>query len=221
MRLLLAVLLGFPLLAQQTIRPEFQPVEDTPGLPRVLIIGDSISIGYTLPLREALRGVANVHRPPENCQSTREGLKNLDDWLGDKRWDLIHFNFGLHDLKYVDAAGQRVSPDKGEQNVPLEQYERNLEQLVGRLQRTGAKLFWRPTTPVPPGAAGRVPGDEARYNEAALRVMRRHHVRVDDLKAFIARESIPHVEPNDVHFSRESSARLAAHIAGTIKSALR
>ena len=46
--------------------PSFAPIKDVPGLPRVLLIGDSISIGYTLPTRQRLIGVANVHRPPMN-----------------------------------------------------------------------------------------------------------------------------------------------------------
>ena len=41
-------------------------ITDEPGLPRVLIIGDSISMGYTLPVRELLRGKANLHRIPMN-----------------------------------------------------------------------------------------------------------------------------------------------------------
>src|SRR5512137_2492523 len=43
--------------------PAFAPVSDDPKLPRVLLIGDSISIGYTLPVRKLLAGKANVHRP--------------------------------------------------------------------------------------------------------------------------------------------------------------
>ena len=43
--------------------PAMTPVEDIKGLPRVLLVGDSISIGYTVPAREALRSKANVHRP--------------------------------------------------------------------------------------------------------------------------------------------------------------
>ena len=77
--------------------PVFQQIEDDPTLPRVLLIGDSISIGYTLPVRELLKGKANLHRPPTNCSSTASGLKNLDAWLGQGKWDVIHFNFGLHD----------------------------------------------------------------------------------------------------------------------------
>src|SRR3954467_10868139 len=88
--------------------PAFAKVQDDPNLPRVLLIGDSISMGYTLPVREMLKGKANVHRPPANCGPTERGLDQLDKWLGDGKWDVIHFNFGLHDLKYLDANGKYV-----------------------------------------------------------------------------------------------------------------
>ena len=212
--------LAIALLAQRAQRPEFEPVTDDPSLPRVLVIGDSISIGYTLPLRAELRGVANVHRPPVNCGDTWRGLKEIDTWLGEGNWDLIHFNWGLHDLKYVDANGRLATPPDGAQVSTLEQYESNLAKLVRRLKRTGAKLIWRPTTPVPYGAAGRIPDDLPKYNQAARRVIDHHDIAIDDMNAFIAAEGIPHVRPDNVHFSKESSARLAASTATVIRRAL-
>ena len=215
------LLLNVPLASSQTPkRAEFLPVNDDPSLPRVLLIGDSISIGYTLPLREALHGVANVHRPPVNCAHTWLGLKKIDEWLGDGKWDVIHFNWGLHDLKYVDAAGRRALPPKGKQVSTLEEYEANLEKLVIRLKKTGAKLIWRPTTPVPVGASGRYPSDLPRYNSVAAGVIERHGIEVDDMNAFIASKKIPHVRPDDVHFSREASAKLARNSAEVIRRAL-
>ncbi|MEI6467818.1 MAG: hypothetical protein WCQ89_24065, partial [Verrucomicrobiota bacterium] len=82
------------------VDPALAPISDDPRLPRVLLIGDSVSIGYTLAVRRELAGAANVHRPPANGGSTKIGLRDLDRWLGDQRWDVIHFNFGLHDLGY-------------------------------------------------------------------------------------------------------------------------
>jgi len=206
--------------AQQPQRAEFAPVTDDPKLPRVLIIGDSISIGYTLPLRAALKGVANVHRPPVNCAHTWTGLKNIDEWLGDGKWDLIHFNWGLHDLKYVNEKGQRALPPKGKQVSTLAEYEANLEKLVQRLEKTGAKLIWRPTTPVPEGADGRYPADLPKYNKAAMRVIDHHGLEVDDMNAFIAAKKIPHVKPDDVHFTADASAQLAENSARVIRGAL-
>ncbi|MCX5683968.1 MAG: SGNH/GDSL hydrolase family protein, partial [Planctomycetota bacterium] len=103
--------------------PALAQVEDVPGLPRVLLIGDSISMGYTPGVRELLKGKANVRHPPENCAATVVGLKRLDVWLGEKKWDVIHFNFGLHDMKYiVDEKGTMGSVEKGKQWVPLAEY---------------------------------------------------------------------------------------------------
>ncbi len=55
-------------------------VVDDPKLPRVLLIGDSVSRGYTLATRAARTGKANLHRAPENCGPTANGLKKLDVW---------------------------------------------------------------------------------------------------------------------------------------------
>ena len=90
---------------------------------------------------------------------------------------MIHFNWGLHDLKHIAPDsnprhnGKRVAVGEGEIMVPLEAYEANLERLVKRLKDTGASLIWCSTTPVPQGAAGRIPADALRYNVAAQRVM--------------------------------------------------
>ena len=42
-------------------------VQDDPALPRVLLIGDSISHMYTASVRRLLKGKANVHRAPARC----------------------------------------------------------------------------------------------------------------------------------------------------------
>ena len=111
--------------------PAFAAMVDNPALPRVLLIGDSISIGYTVPVRKALAGKANVRRIPENAADTVNGLKKIESWLGDSHWDVIHFNWGLHDLK--------VTPEGGRQ-VPIDAYEKNLASLVERLRTTGTHL---------------------------------------------------------------------------------
>jgi acyl-CoA thioesterase-1 len=80
---LLTTLLLAPLAAAPSSKakpapnPSLAPVDDVAGLRRVLLIGDSVSIGYTLPTRELLKGKANVHRPSTNCSSTGHGLSYM------------------------------------------------------------------------------------------------------------------------------------------------
>lgn len=200
--------------------PSLAPVEDVAGLPRVLIIGDSISIGYTIPTRKALAGVANVHRIPVNGSSTDVGLAKLDEWLATdgagKKWDVIHFNWGLHDLKHwkdgkLDLTGPQVNP--------VAQYEKNLRAIVAGLKKTGAKLIFATTTPVPEESGGRVAKDELAYNEAALRVMKENGVAIDDLHAVVVAKPTTQREKN-VHFTPEGYDTLAAQVAAEIKKAL-
>jgi len=207
---------------KKAVDPALQPITDDPALPRVLLIGDSISIGYTVPVRVLLKDKANVHRPPTGCGSTATGLKELDAWLGEGKWDAIHFNWGLHDLKYADEKGDLVPVDQGKQQVPIDQYEKNLDELVVRLKKTGAKLIWASTTPVPKGAQGRVPGDEGKYNEAAKRVMDKHGVAINDLHAFVAPlrgYKAIQLEKN-VHFMKAGSVELAKQVVAHILKAL-
>src|SRR5258708_28446482 len=107
----LTLVLTLTLAAQQRPNPAMQDVEHVHGLPRVLLIGDSISMGYTVPVRELLKGKANVHRIPTNGGPTTNGITNLKAWLGDSKWDVIHFNWGLHDVKFIrDDPSKRADP---------------------------------------------------------------------------------------------------------------
>ena len=205
--------------AKKAPQPAFAKSEDKPGLPRVLLIGDSISIGYTAPVRELLEGKANVHRIPVNGGPTINGLANLKSWLGDSKWDMIHFNWGLHDLKYMGANKENVADPKSStsrRQVALPDYEKNLAALVKQMQETGAKLIWCTTTPVPEDSAGRVAGDEKKYNEAAARVMQAAIVPTDDLCNH-AQAKLKQIQlPANVHFNPQGYRYLAEKVAASI-----
>lgn len=199
-------------------------VEIDPNLPKVLILGDSISIGYTNMVRKGLQGKANIIRPKDNCGDTEIGLRKLDQWLGDKDWDVIHFNWGLWDLCYRNPQSkEQGNRDKvnGKLSVTPETYEKNLDQLVTRLKATGAKLIWASTTLVPEGEAGRHVGDDVKYNEIAARVMKKHGVEINDLHALSAAfEPKMFVKPGDVHFTAAGSQKLADQVVAKISAAL-
>lgn len=180
-------------------------IPDDPRLPRVLLIGDSVSRGYTQAVRRELAGVANVHRAPANCGPTASGLKNIDVWLGDGKWDLIHFNFGIHD-----------------RNTPLPDYLQRLELLIKRMRQTGAKLVWASTTPIPDSPDGKQTARSiVERNAAAAELMHTHGVAIDDLFSAIT----PHLEalqnPNDVHFNAKGYDFLGKQVADFIEQELK
>jgi len=180
-------------------------VEDVPGLPRVLLIGDSISRGYTLAVRKSLAGKANVHRAPANCGPTATGLAKLPVWLEGGPWDVIHFNFGIHDRGTKDAG-----------------YAENLEKLVGQLETTGAKLIWASTTPTvdATNTEGFSPQRCATLNAIADGIMQRHHIAVDDLCMFIQPRLAELQLQGNVHFSEPGYDFLGGKVAAEILAAL-
>lgn len=208
--------------------PEFKRAftnpQDNPALPRVLLIGDSISIGYTVPVRRLLAGKANVHRIPGNGRYAAYGVEHLAKWLGKGSWDLIHFNWGLWDLCYRHPESKNQGKrDKlnGTLTATPEQYRQSLEQAVAILKKTGAKLVWCHTTPVPEGEAGRVQGSAVTYNRIAGEVMKAHDIPINDLHSHaLTRLAAIQIKPGDVHFNAMGNEHLAKQVAASILQVL-
>ena len=179
-------------------------VGDDPKLPRILLIGDSVSRGYTQAVRKALAGKANVHRAPANCGPTASGLKNIEVWLGDGKWDVIHFNFGIHD-----------------RNTPIADYTQRLGQLIERMKKTGAKVVWASTTPIPDDPPKKqTAASIVERNQAAAGLMKKHGVAIDDLFTAITPHLAEMQIPNDVHFNARGYDFLGGTVAGAIEASL-
>lgn len=208
-------------------------------LPNVLILGDSISIGYTPFVQEYLKGKANVFRPtlengkPENCAGTTNGVENIDRWLNPggtsgvtnsgSQWDIIHFNFGLHDIKHVDpVTGENSQNPKHPQQANLKQYKKNLEIIVEKLKSTGAKLIFATTTPYPDALEGpsRKPGMPEKYNRVAVKIMNKNGILINNLHAFMVPRMADLQLPNNVHFTEDGSRELAKKVVERINEAL-
>lgn len=188
-------------------------------LPRVLLIGDSIRGGYGKGVQQLLAGKAEVLMNPGNAEYTGTGLRKIDEWLGDGKWDIIHFNWGLWDMYGWQYDKEDRSPAM---------YEQRLEMLVSRLEKTGAKLIWATTTPACPEPEKTMrdrfkkvvqitPEIERQYQDAARRVMKKHKVAVDDLYALMVPDLKKYQNGADnVHFNGAGCGRLAQQVAAVI-----
>ena len=205
-----------PLLGQETP----QAID----LPEVLIIGDSISNGYTPHVAQLLKEKAIVKHHRGNAQHTGTGLKKLDQWIGKIEWDVIHFNWGLWDLCYrhpeSKVQGKRDKVN-GTITTTLEQYEKNLDKLVTRLKKTDAKLVWAHTSVVPEKEAGRIVGDDKKYNDVAARIMQEYGVTINDLHSLSKAFPFEHFKkPGDVHYTMDGYKKLAEQVADKLLTTL-
>lgn len=198
--------------------PSFIFQQRNEALPNVLIIGNSISVGYTPYAQEELKGKCNVYRIPENGGDTNKCLKKLDFWLGDNNWDVIHFNFGLHDLKRIknnqlDITGKVVNTKYV--------YAQNLEEIVKRLKEASdAKLIWASISVIPKGADGRIKGTEVEYNQIAEKIMNHHGINIDDQYKLTLSHPDEQIEAN-VHFHKKGSKRQAKQVVASILESLK
>lgn len=209
-----------------TQKPASEPLPKSPvqaNLPRVLLIGDSICSGYEKDVRALLEGKAEVIKNTGNAEYTGNGINQIDSWLGDEKWDVIHFNWGLWDMYGWRYHAVDRSPA---------QYEQRLEKLVSRLKKTGAKLIWATTTPACPAPEKTMrerfqkevqiaPELQREYAEAALRVMRKQGVTVNDLYALMLPDLKQYqIAEDNVHYIKAGSRKQAEQVAQKILEAL-
>ena len=211
------------LLACQIPRLTF--AESAKKLPNVLILGDSISMGYTKIVQKMLEGKAHVYRPTNakgkflNCQGTTLGIQKIDTWLSGKEWDVIHFNFGLHDLKHVDPiTGKNSSNSKDPQQANKRAYKKNMLQIVRKLKLTEAKLIFATTTPFPdkPHGPHRRANQPKKYNKIALKIMKKNNIKINNLHDFCLPQLDQLQQPNNVHFTEIGSKALAKQVTSLI-----
>ncbi len=179
---------------------------DDSSLPRVLILGDSISLGYTPLVQKKLEGRAFVTRPPCNCGPSEFYLKErgkIDNWLGNSSWDVIHVNFGIWDHHFIDENegiffysqhAKDMERHLIEERIALvnemgyhlrttaQEYERNTRLILADLKNHARKIVFALSTPVPLYNETLYTTDcIAEYNDIAAKVCRELDIPVNDL----------------------------------------
>jgi hypothetical protein len=175
-------------------------------LPNVLVIGDSVSIGYVGGVAKILKAskTALVQHGPWDVSDggagdTAMGITCLDRWLVTQaqlpvKWDLITFNFGLHDLSNSTHCE--------------ELYRAQLKNITSRLVASGSKLLWVATTPfMPLRRKGNTVVED--MNAIAAEVIKPHNIPIVDLYTVVTNVcgpvytncSICRVEPCSYHYN--------------------
>ena len=109
-------------------------------LPRVLLVGDSIRMGYAPIVAKKLEGIAVVYSAKENAADTATTLKLIDAWLAESKPLVVHWNNGLHDLKFAKKTMTH--------QVPLTDYAVNLKKLLETMRKSTPHVIFATTTPI-------------------------------------------------------------------------
>jgi len=190
------------------------------GVPRVMLLGDSIRMSYQPIVAQMLEGTAEVVGPEENGQYGLYTLASLERWLGQLgRPDVVHWNNGIHDSGH--------NPVRSPVQIPVEMYGAILEFILQRLRETGARIIWATSTPVHPERPFRDDQWSWRneeideYNRVALEVMTRHGIAINDLHAVVGSDVDRYLSEDQLHLSEEGQRVCAEAVVEVVRGYLR
>lgn len=181
------------------------PDSNSRDLPRVALVGDSITRAYFPVVEKDLKGAAYCARIATSKAIGDPALPiELTTFLSEMNFDVVHFNIGMHGWEYSE-----------------DEYRRYLPELLAAIRKGApkAKLVWASTTPVrkdkSPG-----PNNEriALRNGIAREFFEKQGIAIDDLSALMAGHNDLHKD--DVHYNDEGSAILASQVAAAVEKLL-
>lgn len=210
-----------------------QRLEKAHALPKLFVVGDSISVGYSPHLQKMTAGLFQFY---DRKTGMEEALKNLDIPIGSNtgdsamvlkylrtmlqksawRPDILVLNCGLHDIKTTNGTRQ----------IPLRAYRRNLIAIVRLLADHGVHIIWVRTTPVLAKLHNtrmdrfkRYARDVVKYNAVADKIMNAAGIITIDLHTFTPKlGNGPAIYRDHVHYYPEIEALQAAYIAGFLQA---
>ena len=188
---------------------------------KVLLLGDSIRMGYQQFVKEELDGEYEVRYPEDNGRFAAYTLWQVNQEL---KWnpdiELVHFNNGYWDMNVEAPMTEAIHP--------VEEYVSFLRRIVTLCRQCGAKVVFATTVPIlEAGAAGDNTGVQGtinysnewvkEYNAAAVALMEELEVPVNDLYALCREDDRCYKCEDLLHLSEEGSRRCAAQVAEFVR----
>ncbi len=180
------------------------PADDS--RPDILVIGDSISLGYT-PVLEALFGEdKQVIHNECNAKHSFEGVLRIDHWLDSReRFEVITFNHGIWDsLLSVSTTDS--------------EYAENLREIGLKVMEKTDRPVFVLTTEILPGTPKFDPQRVAELNNVAELVMADLGIPVIDLYTLSTMHRDKHINPTDVHYNGEGYWIFGEYIREQVRS---
>lgn len=202
----------------------------------ILLLGDSIRMGYCHAVKAKLEGKANVFFPEENGRFAQYTLRALSDWKGQGNWpemQIVHWNTGLWDVLHQnafsngsdgEAEGMTIHPDNVPNQclydkdplTPPDMYSYMLKRVNTRIHQLfpNAKIVFATTTPVieeQSGWAYRSNAEINQYNQIARDVLTPLATLINELGRFSA-EHCEQLHRDWVHYNEEGASLQADEI---------
>lgn len=191
---------------------------------RVLLLGDSIRMGYDSYIRDLLKGECEVFYEKDNGRFSSYTLWQVNKTFKNHgKFDIVHWNNGYWDMN--------IEAPMTEAMHPVEEYIHFLKRIIREIRRNGAKIIFATTTPVPEkgsaldntGTGMEISYDNGwveKYNNAAKQLMAQEHIAVDDLYELMLTGKDYYKCHDGLHLTEKGYRLCAAQAAELIRKEL-
>ncbi|MEE1351739.1 MAG: SGNH/GDSL hydrolase family protein [Clostridia bacterium] len=200
---------------------------------KVLLIGDSIRLGYEEEVKKELQGEYEVWGPEENCRFAKYTLNELgrifeafsngtankcDQALlqptagdvGEITYpDIIHWNNGLWDTSIVCEEDGAFTP--------VDEYISYMSKILRELRKVTNKVIFATTTPVKPVNPNQKNEIITEYNKRIVEFMNNENVMINDLGALVSEDKDKYISNDNIHLSDEGKKACAKAIADYVR----
>ena len=187
---------------------------------KVLLLGDSIRIGYDKYVKMAFDGVLDVRFPKENCAFSTYNICFLSEWkkrIGfDDHVDLVHFNVGLWDS---------LEFENGDLFIDIEMYKENIERILNiiKILFPKAKIIFATSTPVIESHFvnyKRKNKNVVKYNKAATEIVKKQGGEINDLYSLVIGVPESYYSDSTHLYTKEGTKILTRQVCRCIEKTL-
>lgn len=191
---------------------------------KILLLGDSIRMGYDKYVKMALEGTAEVSFPEDNCRFTQYVLRYIHKWVQDsgfgKDTDLVHWNVGLWDV---------IQIMHDEPITPIDVYEQYLHRICKRIRECcpKAKVVFATSTPIHQANYEAVKHEFwrsnetiCRYNAVAVEVVKQYGFAVNDLYALMENSPDHFFSDRTHYYTEKATERMTNKVLQVIEEQL-
>jgi len=187
---------------------------------KVLLIGDSIRMGYDTYTKMAFESSAEVYFPKDNCRFTGYIIRHLHDWKKELKLgndiDLVHWNAGLwDDLVMLD----------GKHHTSLDIYKENIYRICNiiKILFPDAKMIFATSTPVQEElftVCKRYNRDTEAYNSAAIEIVKKYGGEINDLYMLMNNAPVEYHSDLTHYYTKEGTRLITTQVVNCIEKAL-
>lgn len=191
---------------------------------KVLLLGDSIRMGYDEYVKELLKDKCEVYYDEDNGRFSSYTLWQANQFFKNHgKFDVVHWNNGYWDMN--------VEAPMTDAMHPIEEYIHFLKRIIGEIRRNGAEIIFATTTPIlckgsaldNTGVGINISYDNdwvIKYNVAAKKLMAEENITVNDLYELMLKGENYYKCEDLLHLTQEGYRLCAEQAAKRIEEKL-